>query len=29
MRKTFAEGWVQRSPSGWYYQDAAGAWKRK
>jgi uncharacterized protein YdbL (DUF1318 family) len=29
IRKTFAEGWVQRSPSGWYYQDAAGAWKRK
>jgi uncharacterized protein len=29
IRKTFADGWVQRSPSGWYYQDAAGAWKRK
>jgi uncharacterized protein YdbL (DUF1318 family) len=29
IRKTFAEGWVQRSPSGWYYQDASGAWKRK
>jgi uncharacterized protein YdbL (DUF1318 family) len=29
IRKTFADGWVQRSPSGWYYQDASGAWKRK
>ncbi|APG06590.1 hypothetical protein BJI69_16185 [Luteibacter rhizovicinus DSM 16549] len=29
IRKTFAEGWVQRSPPGWYYQDASGAWKRK
>jgi len=29
IRKTFAEGWVKRSPSGWYYQDASGAWKRK
>ena len=29
IRKTFAEGWVQRAPSGWYYRDAAGAWKRK
>ncbi|MGN6093188.1 MAG: YdbL family protein [Luteibacter jiangsuensis] len=29
IRKTFAEGWVQRAPSGWYYQDASGAWKRK
>lgn len=29
IRKTFAAGWVQRAPSGWYYQDASGAWKRK
>jgi uncharacterized protein YdbL (DUF1318 family) len=29
IRKTFAEGWVQRAPSGWYYRDASGAWKRK
>lgn len=29
IRKTFADGWVQRAPSGWYYQDASGAWKRK
>ncbi|KJV34640.1 YdbL family protein [Luteibacter yeojuensis] len=29
IRKTFADGWVQRAPEGWYYQDAAGAWKRK
>jgi uncharacterized protein YdbL (DUF1318 family) len=29
IRKTFADGWVQRAPSGWYYRDASGAWKRK
>jgi uncharacterized protein YdbL (DUF1318 family) len=29
IRKTFAEGWVQRAPSGWYYRDASGAWQRK
>jgi uncharacterized protein YdbL (DUF1318 family) len=29
IRKAFAEGWVQRSPPGWYYRDASGAWKRK
>jgi uncharacterized protein len=29
IRKTFAAGWVERAPSGWYYQDASGAWKRK
>ena len=29
IRKTFADGRVQRSPSGGYYQDASGAWKRK
>lgn len=29
IRKAFADGWVQRAPSGWYYRDASGAWKRK
>ncbi|QWT21833.1 YdbL family protein [Bacillus sp. NP157] len=29
IRKTFAAGWVERAPSGWYYRDASGAWKRK
>lgn len=29
IRKTFAQGWVERAPSGWYYRDASGAWKRK
>lgn len=29
IRKTFADGWVQRAPPGWYYRDASGAWKRK
>lgn len=29
IRKTFADGWIQRAPAGWYYQDASGAWKRK
>lgn len=29
IRKTFADGWVQRAPAGWYYRDASGAWKRK
>lgn len=29
IRKAFADGWVQRSPPGWYYRDASGAWKRK
>jgi uncharacterized protein YdbL (DUF1318 family) len=29
IRKTFADGWIQRSPSGWYYRDATGAWKRR
>jgi uncharacterized protein len=29
IRKTFAAGWVERAPAGWYYQDASGAWKRK
>jgi uncharacterized protein YdbL (DUF1318 family) len=29
IRATFAKGWIERAPAGWYYQDAAGAWKRK
>ena len=29
IRKTFADGWIQRAPPGWYYRDASGAWKRK
>lgn len=29
IRATFAKGWIERAHAGWYYQDAAGAWKRK
>lgn len=29
IRATFARGWIERAHAGWYYQDAAGAWKRK
>ena len=29
IRKTFADGWIQKAPPGWYYRDASGAWKRK
>jgi len=29
IRETFARVWVQESPSGTWYQDAKGAWKRK
>lgn len=29
IRSTFAKQWVEQARSGWYYQDAAGAWKRK
>jgi uncharacterized protein YdbL (DUF1318 family) len=29
IRATFAKQWVERAPSGWYYQDDTGAWKRK
>lgn len=29
IRRTFADGWVQKAPPGWYYRDASGAWKRK
>ncbi|MEI7038202.1 YdbL family protein [Fulvimonas yonginensis] len=29
IRETFAKGWIERAHTGWYYQDASGAWKRK
>jgi uncharacterized protein YdbL (DUF1318 family) len=30
IRSTFAERWAARADSsGWYYQDASGAWKKK
>ncbi|HEX7130331.1 MAG TPA: DUF1318 domain-containing protein [Rhodanobacteraceae bacterium] len=29
IRKIFAKQWIDRAHAGWYYQDAAGAWKRK
>lgn len=29
IRATFAKGWIEKARSGWYYQDAAGAWKQK
>lgn len=29
IRATFAKQWVQQAKPGWYYQDAAGAWKKK
>jgi uncharacterized protein YdbL (DUF1318 family) len=29
IRATFAKGWIERSPAGWYYQDSSGAWKQK
>jgi uncharacterized protein YdbL (DUF1318 family) len=29
IRATFAKEWVQKAKPGWYYQDAAGAWKQK
>ncbi|KRE99564.1 hypothetical protein ASG87_14145 [Frateuria sp. Soil773] len=29
IRATFAKGWIERAHAGWYYQDAAGAWKKK
>jgi uncharacterized protein YdbL (DUF1318 family) len=28
IRATFARGWIEHARSGWYYQDATGAWKR-
>jgi uncharacterized protein YdbL (DUF1318 family) len=29
VRATFAKKWVQEANSGWWYQDASGAWKQK
>ncbi|HEV7122896.1 MAG TPA: YdbL family protein [Rhodanobacter sp.] len=29
IRATFAKGWIERAHAGWYYQDAAGAWRKK
>lgn len=29
IRATFAQRWIDRAQSGWYYQTAAGAWVRK
>lgn len=29
IRETFARQWIQGARSGWYYQDAGGAWQRK
>ena len=29
IRTTFAERWISKASAGWYYQDDAGAWKRK
>lgn len=29
IRAAFAQGWIEHAHAGWYYQDAAGNWKRK
>lgn len=29
IRATFAQRWISRAQSGWYYQNASGAWIRK
>jgi uncharacterized protein YdbL (DUF1318 family) len=29
IRAIFAQRWVSKAATGWYYQDASGAWKRK
>lgn len=29
IRATFAQRWIGRAKSGWYYQNAGGAWVRK
>ena len=29
IRDTFAKQWIQSARAGWWYQDAAGAWKQK
>lgn len=29
IRSTFAKTWIEKAHSGWYYQDASGAWKQR
>ena len=29
IRTTFAQRWIDKAQSGWYYQNASGAWVRK
>jgi hypothetical protein len=29
IRQTFAKEWVAQARAGWWYQDSAGAWKRR
>ena len=29
IRSTFGQRWIERAQSGWYYQNASGAWVRK
>jgi uncharacterized protein YdbL (DUF1318 family) len=29
IRATFAKRWIAKAQSGWYYQEASGAWKQK
>ena len=29
IRATFAKTWIEKARAGWYYQDAAGAWKQR
>ncbi|MEW9570560.1 YdbL family protein [Rhodanobacter sp. Si-c] len=29
IRATFAQTWIEHARTGWYYQDASGAWLRK
>lgn len=29
IQATFAQVWIERAHSGWYYQNASGAWKQK
>src|ERR1051325_3782902 len=29
VRNTFAQRWVQKAQSGWWYQDSNGAWVKK
>jgi uncharacterized protein len=29
IRSTFAQRWIERASSGWYYKDSSGTWKQK